>query len=307
MTSAGGERCVLLVGHPRRADIPDLARTVLDRLHVDGMQGVLLESEVARLGLADHPAVRVAAASNPAEGCEVVCVLGGDGTLLWGAELSRGSGVPLLGVNLGHVGFLAEAEAEELHATVDRIAARDYSVEERVALEVIGYHAGEVFYTGWALNEVSVEKAARERMLELTVEVDGRPLSTWGCDGVIVATPTGSTAYAFSAGGPVVWPDVEAILLVPLSAHALFARPLVVGPSSVLAVEIIPDAEGAGVVWSDGRRSVDLPAGARIEVRKSADPVRFARLSAAPFTDRLVAKFDLSVHGWRGRGRDGAG
>ena len=306
MTTTIAERRVLIVGHPRRSDIPDMARTVLDRLHVDGMRGMLLASEAERLGLQDHPATRLADPSAPARGCEVVCVLGGDGTILWAAELAWGSGVPLLGVNLGHVGFLAEAEREELYATVDRIAARDYTVEERLALEVVGMLDGEVFYRGWALNEVSIEKAARERMLELTVEVDGRPLSTWGCDGVIVATPTGSTAYAFSAGGPVVWPDVETLLLVPLSAHALFSRPLVVGPASVLAVEIIPDTEGCGVVWADGRRSIDLPPGARLAVRRSPDRIRFARLSSAPFTDRLVAKFDLSVHGWRGRGRSSA-
>ena len=306
MTTTTAERRVLIVGHPRRSDIPDLARTVLDRLHVDGMRGMLIASEAQRLGLQDHPAARIADPSAPASGCEVVCVLGGDGTILWAAELAWGSGVPLLGVNLGHVGFLAEADREELDATVDRIAARDYAVEERLALEVVGLLDGEVFYRGWALNEVSIEKAARERMLELTVEVDGRPLSTWGCDGVIVATPTGSTAYAFSAGGPVVWPDVETLLLVPLSAHALFSRPLVVGPASVLAVEIIPDTEGCGVVWADGRRSIDLPPGARLEVRRSPDRVRFARLSSAPFTDRLVAMFDLSVHGWSGRGRSSA-
>lgn len=301
------DRRVLIVGHPHRPDMPELTRVVLDRLAVDGMRGRLLESEVARLELADHNAVEVADPQAPAVGCEVVCVLGGDGTLLLGAHLARGSGVPLLGVNLGHVGFLAEAEREELDATVDKISAREYTVEERLAVEVTGLQDGQILFTDWALNEVSIEKAARERMLELTVEIDGRPLSTWACDGVVVATPTGSTAYAFSAGGPVVWPEVEAILLVPLSAHALFARPLVVGPNSVVAIEMIPHTEGSGVMWADGRRATDLPPGARLEVRRSPEPVRFARLSSAPFTDRLVAKFDLSVYGWRGRGRSGAG
>lgn len=305
MTTA--ERRVLIVGHPRRSDMPELTRVVLDRLAVDGMRGMLLESEAIRLGLTDHHAVELADPHSPAAGCEVVCVLGGDGTLLLGADLARGSGVPLLGVNLGHVGFLAEAEREELDATVDRISARAYTVEERFAVEVTGLHDGRTLFMDWALNEVSIEKAARERMLELTVEIDGRPLSTWACDGVVVATPTGSTAYAFSAGGPIVWPEVEAILVVPLSAHALFARPLVVGPESVVAIEVIPHTEGSGVMWADGRRATDLPGGARLEVRRSPEPVRFARLSSAPFTDRLVAKFDLSVHGWRGRGRLGAG
>jgi NAD+ kinase len=153
---------------------------------------------------------------------------------------------------------------------------------------------------GWALNEASVEKASRERMLEVGIEVDQRPLSRWGCDGVVFATPTGSTAYAFSAGGPVVWPEVDALLMVPISAHALFARPLVVAPTSVLAVEVLARTEGAGVLWCDGRRTVELPPGARIEVRRGASPVRLVRLHEAPFTDRLVAKFGLPVEGWRG-------
>ena len=161
--------------------------------------------------------------------------------------------------------------------------------------------AGELLCSSWALNEVTVEKASRERMLTLTVEIDGRPLSTWGCDGVVMATPTGSTAYAFSAGGPVVWPGVEAVLVVPISAHALFARPLVLAPQAHLAVDLVAGTEGHGVLWCDGRRAVDLPPGARVEVTRSSVPVRLARLTSSPFTDRLVAKFDLSVAGWRGR------
>ncbi len=207
-----------------------------------------------------------------AEGCDLVVVLGGDGTILRGAEFARSVDVPLLGVNLGHVGFLAEAERDDLDATVEHIASNDYAVEERMTLHVDAKLHGDLIASSWALNEVSVEKAARERMLEVTVEVDGRPLSSWGCDGVIVSTPTGSTAYAFSAGGPVVWPQVEAMLLVPSAAHALFARPLVLGPDTHLAVEIKAATEGAGVMWCDGRRHVDLPPGARIEVRRGAAP-----------------------------------
>ncbi len=127
-------------------------------------------------------------------------------------------------------------------------------------------------HTDWALNEVTVEKAARERMLEVVIEVDGRPLSTFGCDGVVVSTPTGSTAYSFSAGGPVVWPTLDAILMVPLSAHALFARPLVVPPTSVLAVEVLRRTDGTGVLWCDGRRTFDLAVGARVEVGASPTP-----------------------------------
>jgi NAD+ kinase len=202
-------------------------------------------------------------------------------------------------VNLGHVGFLAEAEQEDVAAVVNHTVERAYDVEQRMTLDVMVLRDGDELGRGWAVNEASIEKGSRQRMIELVVEVDGRPLSRWGCDGVVCATPTGSTAYAFSAGGPVVWPEVQALLLVPLSAHALFARPLVVAPTSVLAAEVVGTTPG--VLWCDGRRPVELRTGDRIEVRRSSEPVRLARLVQAPFTDRLVRKFDLPVSGWRGR------
>ena len=295
-------RRALLVPHPRRPDIGDIARDVATRLAAQGVATTMIATDAAALHATDIGPTTVVPDAGAANDCELVCVLGGDGTILRGAELSRGTDTPLLGINLGKVGFLAEVEMADLATTVDRIVARDYTVEDRMTLDVTVSHGAGVDSRTWALNEVSIEKAARERMLEVTVEIDGRPLSTWGCDGVIIATPTGSTAYAFSAGGPVVWPDVEAILLVPNSAHALFARPVVVGPRSRLAVEVIRDAEGQGVLWCDGRRHVDLAPGARIDVCRSAVPMRLARLSHAPFTDRLVEKFDLSVAGWRGNG-----
>lgn len=236
---------------------------------------------------------------------ELVVVLGGDGTILRAAELVRPHPTPLLGVNLGHVGFLAESERDDLGLTMTRALSRDYTVEERMTLSVRAKVGNEVVYESWALNEATVEKAERERMLEVVIEVDRRPLSSFGCDGVVMSTPTGSTAYSFSAGGPVVWPSLEALLLVPLSAHALFARPLVVGPDSSLAVEILQRTESTAVIWCDGRRTFDLPAGARVIVRRSPVPVRLARLHEAPFTDRLVNKFQLPVTGWRGpTGRD---
>ncbi len=199
-------------------------------------------------------------------------VLGGDGTILRGAEWVMSSDIPLLGVNLGHVGFLAEAESSEIDNIVAHVVACSYSVEERFTIEVTVREDGEPVWCSYAINEVSIEKAARERMVELLVEVDGRPLSRWACDGMLVATPTGSTAYAFSAGGPVIWPGVDAFLVVPLSAHALFARPLVLGPSSVVVVELLAASTTSGLITCDGRRSVEFRPGMEIEVVRGAPP-----------------------------------
>ena len=302
--AAGEVRRVLLLAHTGRSDAREVARAFCKALTGHGIVVRLLTEEARDLELDPSlfdPTIEVAPTGPEAtEGCEIAVVIGGDGTILRAAEVTHGTGTPLLGVNLGHVGFLAEAEFDDVESTIDAIIHRRYTAEERLTLDVRVLRDKELIASTWALNEASVEKAARERMLEVVVEVDGRPLSRWGCDGVVCATPTGSTAYNFSAGGPVVWPQVEALLMVPISAHALFARPMVVAPSSVLAVEVLNLNQGAGVLWCDGRRTVDLPPGARIEVRKGTFPVRLVRLHQAPFTDRLVAKFDLPVEGWRG-------
>ena len=300
MSPTDSPRRVFVVAHTGREEARAVAAEFCRALATHGLTVRLLADEAADLAV-DLPGLDVVEPSPGASSdCEIAVVFGGDGTILRAAELTHKSGTPLLGVNLGHVGFLAEAEHDDLQFTIDAIVHRRYSSEERLTLDVSVYRDKELVTTTWALNEASVEKAARERMLEVVVEVDGRPLSRWGCDGVVCATPTGSTAYNFSAGGPIVWPSVEALLMVPISAHALFARPMVVAPSSVLAVEVLARTDGAGVLWCDGRRTVDLPPGARIEVRRGRSPVRLARLHQAPFTDRLVAKFDLPVSGWRG-------
>jgi NAD+ kinase len=198
------------------------------------------------------------------------------------------------------VGFLAESERADLEETVRWVADRDYTVEERTTIDVLVWLGDTLLGRSWALNEAAIEKANRERMIEVVMEVDGRPVSAFGCDGVVLATPTGSTAYAFSASGPVVWPEVEALLMVPISAHALFAKPLVVAPTSLLAVELLTRTDATGILWCDGRRSIDLPPGARVEVRRSENPVRLARTRQTPFSERLVRKFELPVQGWRG-------
>jgi NAD+ kinase len=303
---------MLVIAHTGRESSRSSARHVIQRLTKAGVAVRVTEAELPALECVG--ATVAPDGPRAAEGAELVIVLGGDGTLLRAAELARPVGTPLIGVNLGHVGFLAEAEPDGLTQTVESLLAFEYRVEERMTLDVVARDNGTVLARTWALNDASVEKAARERMVEIIIEVDGRPLSRWGCDGVVCATPTGSTAYAFSAGGPVVWPEVEALLMVPIAAHALFARPLVVSPSSVMAVEVVdgtgagtPEGEAAAVLWCDGRRKYELPPGARVEVSRGELPVRLARVHSegAPgggrFTDRLVAKFGLPVAGWRGR------
>jgi NAD+ kinase len=297
---------MLVTAHTGREGAVRSARQVAEQLAAAGITVRTLAGETSYPG-----AEAVPAGPDAAEGTELVIVLGGDGSLLRAAELSRPAKVPLIGVNLGHVGFLAEADPDGLDDMVQRVVRQQYTVEERMTIDITVLSSGVPVGSGWALNEATVEKAARERMIDVITEVDGRPLSRWGCDGVVCSTPTGSTAYAFSAGGPVVWPDVDALLMVPISAHALFAPPMVVSPQSVLAVELIAGDETSGaVLWCDGRRKVDLPAGARVEVRRGTLPVLLARLQGpgpAGFTDRLVAKFGLPVSGWRGRTREDAG
>jgi len=300
------DRHMLVVAHTGRPETLDAAVEVCRQLVGAGVAPVTSPREKSDIG-AQAPeldGIEVLGEGVHLQDIELVIVLGGDGTILRAAELVRGCAAPLLGVNLGHVGFLAESERGDLHDAVRRALAKDYTVEERMTLEVRVKVDSEVVYETWALNEATVEKASRERMLEVVIEVDRRPLSSFGCDGVVMSTPTGSTAYNFSAGGPVVWPAVDALLLVPLSPHALFARPLVVGPHSTLAVEVLDRTQGTGVLWCDGRRTHELARGARVVVRRSPVPVRLARLHTGPFTDRLVRKFALPTTGWRGP-RDG--
>ncbi|HAM24140.1 MAG TPA: NAD kinase [Actinobacteria bacterium] len=287
---------VLLIAHTGRPAALHAAQDLAHRLHAHGVAIRALPDEAADMGVA---AVVSCDPQRPADGVDIAVVLGGDGTLLRAAEITRDASVPLLGVNLGHVGFLAEAEAKELQQVADSVAAGEFRIEHRATVAVRVLMQSRELVTGWALNEATVEKAGRERMVELVAEVDGRPLSRWGGDGVVCATPTGSTAYAFSAGGPVVWPDVEALLVVPISAHALFARPLVVSRNSQVAIEVLASSPPA-VLCLDGRRTIDLPPGVRVEVRLSDQSVALARLSRSSFADRLVEKFDLPVAGWRG-------
>ena len=292
-------RQVLLVGGAQTKEKAELTLSAAQYL-VSNDFAVVMEQyqldEISKLGMGFDPEIEVFEGQR----VELGIVIGGDGSILRAAELLREQRSPILGINAGHVGFMAEAEAGNLYAALDAVIAGNYEVKDRLALEVVVTEDGKQVFSSWALNEVTVEKSARERMLEVVIEVDSRPVSSFGCDGVLVSTPTGSTAYAFSAGGPVVWPNVEAMVMIPLSAHALFARPLVVGTKTELAIEVLRRSSGTGVLWCDGRRTFDLGPGARVEVRQSQKSVPMVVLSNEPFSDRLVKKFSLPVTGWRG-------
>jgi NAD+ kinase len=303
------ERAILLVVHTGRDEATDTARRVQKVLGDNGIALRVLSAEAVDRGHVHLAPDEMRAlgveievvepSAQAAEGCELVLVLGGDGTFLRGAELARNASIPVLGVNLGRIGFLAESEAEAIDRVLDHLVKRDYRVEDRMTLDVSVHVDRQTVDQGWAINEASLEKGTHLGVLGVVLEIDGRPVSAFGCDGVLVSTPTGSTAYTFSAGGPILWPDLEAILVVPNNAHALFARPMVTSPTASIAIEVEADGNDA-VVVCDGRRQMAVPAGARVEVTRCATPVRWIRLDSAPFTDRLVHKFRLPVTGWRG-------
>lgn len=300
-------RSILLVPHTGRESNVSAASQAAEQLRDAGINvrisvdGALEDAEQV---LAAHPVLsqfaRFGHDVRAADGVEMVLVLGGDGTFLRAADLAYAADLPVLGINLGHVGFLAEWDSDSLALAIERVIARDYDVEDRMTIEaVVRDGSNKVVGRGWALNEVSVESTNSRGVLDAILEVDGRPVSSFGCDGVLVSTPTGSTAYAFSAGGPVLWPELDAILVVPNNAHALFAKPLVVSPDSQVAVESLSTTFPAQAVM-DGFRPMPMPPGSRIEIRKGRQPVRWVRLDHKPFADRLVTKFRLPVEGWRG-------
>lgn len=271
-------RAIMMIVNEKREDAAKLASQVQAALEERGIAVVGAESD---------------------RDVELVLVFGGDGTILWSAQAARERSVPLLGVNLGHMGFLAEAEVSSLESLVDRVAAADYAVEERMTLELdVQMPDGSVKHD-WAINEAAIMRTDLAHPAHFGIGVDGQGVSTYGADGIILSTPTGSTAYSYSAGGPVVWPDTEAVLMAPLAAHGLFTRPLVVGPNSELEVSILKHQWADIEVWCDGIRRITAPAGTRILCRPSKVPVKLARLSDTPFSARLVAKFDLPVSGWR--------
>lgn len=282
-------RKVLLVIHPTKPEALDFARQLAHSLIAEGF-----------LVFANHPrginSVLPLEEIDSVASLEIAVVLGGDGTILRAAELVRGFPIPILGVNLGKVGFLAEVSQPQISEIVRAICESTLHPEPRLTLKYQVLRGGKVIATGWALNEVTIERN-HAQMVELFLQIDNRPLSRWGCDGVICSTPTGSTAYAFSAGGPVVWPEVNALVLLPLAAHALFSRPMVVSPDSQIAVDV---ESREALLAADGMRKVELLANDQILLNRDSELVLLSHIDNSVFTDRLVAKFKLPIEGWRG-------
>lgn len=292
MTQGLAQREILLVLHPNRSEAAVVAKEIYANLKPLGFKFICTsKNEIPDVEFINREALGLRLSN-----VELALVLGGDGTILRGAELVHGSNVPVLGINLGHVGFLAEIGKPTIDSIVQAITKASYQVEKRMTLSYKVERNHELVASGWALNEITVERNT-EAMIELFVQVDHRPLSRWGCDGVICATPTGSTAYAFSAGGPVVWPDVEALVLLPLAAHALFSDPMVISPKSQIAIDVESDE---GMLSADGLRKFQLMEKDRVIISSDQSYVNLAHIQSVPFSDRLVAKFKLPVDGWRG-------
>ena len=277
-------KSVLLVTHPHRVEAATAAKELNTLLTA---KSIKVFSTLTTVDIPEY---------NQNEAVDLAVVLGGDGTMLRAAQLFRGRNVPILGINLGPVGFLAEIERPALSEIAQAISDNSFTVEERMSLNYQLIRDGKQIETGWALNEVLIERNDHQ-MIDLFVQIDHRPLSRWWCDSVICATPTGSTAYAFSAGGPVVWPEVDAVVLLPLAAHALFSRPMVVSPKSEIVLDLGSDSADLN---SDGIRRTKLQRNDRIILTSDKEDVLLAHIKAATFTDRLVAKFKLPVEGWRG-------
>ena len=293
MSSAISRR-LLLVVHPTRSDAKSTAEALIAELASENFE-IVSTSEIEMAGIAKISLSELGDLIAKSA-IELAVVLGGDGTILRAAQAIRGSSVPLLGVNLGHVGFLAQIGRPTIAELATAIIAKNYKSERRMVLQYRIERAGQAIAHGWALNEVTIERSS-EAMVELLVQIDHRPLSRWGCDGIICATPTGSTAYSCSAGGPIVWPEVEALVLLPLAAHALFSRPMVISPESIIAVDI--ESEEA-TLSADGLRKFQLVENDRVILTSDNSPINLAQIDPALFTDRLVAKFKLPVEGWRG-------
>lgn len=223
------------------------------------------------------------------EAFDLVVALGGDGTMLRAAGVAAARGVPLLGVNLGRMGFLSSAEGDNLGAAVEALEAGDYAIEQRRMLAGEASLDGSVLASAVALNEVVVEKAAPSTVVEVDVSVGGESVAQYTADGFIVATSTGSTAYSLSAGGPVVEPELDVMVLTPVCAHSIRWRSVVVGPDRPVIVRLV---EHSGALVADGHQVGMLPTGSAVTVRPHPAPLRLVRLKDDGFFVRFKSRFN---------------
>jgi NAD+ kinase len=279
---------IAFVVHTRRPRAVDLAGHAATWLAHRGHTVVLPKEDAEAVGLPE----RGLDPEKLADGVAVAVALGGDGTILRAVRLASPVGVPVLGVNLGRLGYLSEVEAGRLTWALERFLVGDYDIEERMMLAVSVEHAGGVTNTALALNEAVVEKASAGRTVNMRVSIDGRPWTTYVADGLIVATPTGSTAYAFSARGPILSPRLRALLLTPVSPHMPFDRSLVVSDEETFRVEVCDDREAMLTV--DGQDLARLRDGDAIVCAAADQPARFVTFGARDFYGILKAKFGVA-------------
>ena len=274
--------------HGDRAEAESIGRWLASALHQRGIEVFALAIDAARLGAPVSGADEAGFGSD----LDLIFVLGGDGTLLRAASYAVPSGAPLLGVNLGRLGFLAELERGELESALDRICRDGFAVESRLTLEgdvVVGSESLQRFM---AVNDIIISKVTPGRLIKLEVSLGGEPFTIFAADGLVVATPTGSTAYSFSAHGPIVSPDLDCLLLTPVSPHMLFDRAIVVGPHDEIVITVLPDPDAVSLS-ADGRKESELPVGARVTVRAGAKRLKLAKVAGAPFWRLVREKFRL--------------
>ena len=273
-----------MVGHPRYAAIHATFDRVVRFARQHGLELAfepeLVEDEVGALKL--HPELIA--------DLDLLLTLGGDGTLLRGARLVAPHGVPVLGVNLGHLGFLTSVGPAELEVALERVIQGDTVMDERMVLEISAESAaGEVHTTCLALNDAVLHRGGMARMIRISVFAHGEEVGTYSADGIILATPTGSTAYSLSAGGPIVSPIVDCIVATPICPHTLAVRPLILSAAETVTVEVLSPTEEL-ILTVDGQESANLVPGDRLVARRTDPPLRLVRFPGQTFFSTLRRK-----------------
>lgn len=286
---------ILLVPHRGSREASELARSTIDWLMPEGHQVVVLDEDARATGLTPWAVDDL----NP-EACDLAVSMGGDGTMLRALDLMGSSGVPVLGVNFGHLGYLTEVEPEGLRDSLNQFFSGNYELEERMTMDVVVTSAPEGTSTqstislarSRAINEVVVEKSPFGTTVRVEVSIDDKTFLTYAVDGMIVATPTGSTAYNLSARGPILSPSLDALLLTPVSAHMLFDRSMVLDGSETVSLRVLGRRDAAVVI--DGRHVATMTAGGKVECKASETGARLVTFSQRDFRQVLKTKFGLA-------------